>query len=399
MKIKQTPDDFIVEELDEYMVNQNGKYALYKLTKFGITLIDTINSIAKLFDVPKSSIDFGGIKDRYAKSTQIVSIKEGPKKDLIHSNFTLRYISNSLNPIKKTSFSKNFFRITIRDLIKSDIKKIYQGVDQILKYGCPNYFDEQRFGSLRGCNEFIAKRLILKDFENALKIAICSFSRQDRKKKKDIRKKINKLWGEWNRIEQHIPKNCMETKIIKFLKDHPHNFAKAFELLDAKLRNLYLCAYQSYLWNRCLSEIITQNCPPDEIIPYKSKILGKIVFYKTLDNKTNSFLSNLEIPLLTKTTQFNENIVQHTMQKILQSEGITQKDLRLKKLKKTYFKKAQRKAIVRPEDFCIDDATDDELNEGKSKVILSFKLPKGSYATILIKRLLPAYKTRTERLQ
>ena len=45
-----------------------------------------------------------------------------------------------------------------------------------------------------------------------------------------------------------------------------------------------------------------------------------------------------------------------------------------------------RDAIVAPAGLKAS-ADDDELNAGRKKLTLSFELPKGSYATILVKRL------------
>jgi tRNA pseudouridine13 synthase len=59
-------------------------------------------------------------------------------------------------------------------------------------------------------------------------------------------------------------------------------------------------------------------------------------------------------------------------------------DLNIKGL---FFKPYERNAIVIPEDFIINNAVNDELYPKKLKLTLSFALPKGSYATILLKRV------------
>jgi len=49
-----------------------------------------------------------------------------------------------------------------------------------------------------------------------------------------------------------------------------------------------------------------------------------------------------------------------------------------------------RRAVVVPEDLAVSAGSADELYPGRQKVALSFFLPRGSYATLLIKRLLLA---------
>ncbi|MBE3133128.1 MAG: tRNA pseudouridine(13) synthase TruD, partial [Acidobacteria bacterium] len=47
----------------------------------------------------------------------------------------------------------------------------------------------------------------------------------------------------------------------------------------------------------------------------------------------------------------------------------------------------ERAAFVRPEDLAVAAAVEDELYPGKLKMRLDFFLPRGSYATLLVKRL------------
>jgi tRNA pseudouridine13 synthase len=47
----------------------------------------------------------------------------------------------------------------------------------------------------------------------------------------------------------------------------------------------------------------------------------------------------------------------------------------------------ERRAFVRPEGLVVGGGADDELYPGKKKLQLEFFLPRGSYATLLVKRL------------
>ena len=71
---------------------------------------------------------------------------------------------------------------------------------------------------------------------------------------------------------------------------------------------------------------------------------------------------------------------------ILAQEKVEPRMFRLRKLRKTFFGKGLRDALVAPAGLKASDGAD-ELNRGRRKLALSFELPKGSYATILVKRL------------
>jgi tRNA pseudouridine13 synthase len=65
---------------------------------------------------------------------------------------------------------------------------------------------------------------------------------------------------------------------------------------------------------------------------------------------------------------------------------IVLRQLKLRHFRKPFFSRGERPAIYQPQDL-LHRLDDDELNAGRRKLYLEFVLPRGSYATILIKRL------------
>lgn len=363
MKIKQRPEDFVVRELNRIRI-EPGPFALYRLEKWDIGTIEAVRNVAQKWKIPRREISFGGLKDRHARTEQVVSIRGGPERDYEGSSFRMKYLGRSREPVGRDSFDANAFTIVVRDL--DGIPKIPETV--------PNYFDDQRFGSLRGTDgEFIGRALVRGDVEKALKLAIASPAPEDRKKTRETKTAIRDLWGRWAELKDRLPQ-VPERSIVTYLVDHPTAFGRAFELLDPNLRILLVSAYQSYLWNRTLAEHV-RALPDTYEIPYAA---GTLVFYRSLPDER---LFELEIPLLTPTSPVGE-----IERKILADEGIEQRHFRLKKLEKTFFGKGTRAAVVKPARLSTE-AGPDELNAGKKKLTLSFELPKGSYATILLKAL------------
>ena len=172
-----------------------------------------------------------------------------------------------------------------------------------------------------------------------------------------------------------------ERTVASYLAGHPGAFGFAFERLDQNLRILYVSAYQSWLWNRTLAAIV-RKLPDTYEVEYAA---GKHVFYRTIDPKSHDRLAELAIPLITPSEKFEGEIAEITSA-ILQEEKVEQRQFRLKKLAKTFFGKGRRDALMAPGGLAASTA-DDELNRGRRKMTLSFELPKGSYATVLLKRL------------
>ena len=72
---------------------------------------------------------------------------------------------------------------------------------------------------------------------------------------------------------------------------------------------------------------------------------------------------------------------------MLRAEGLTLGELKVKGMHKPFFSKGDRAACVRPAGLS-HEAAADELNTGAKKLTLRFELPRGSYATMVVKRVL-----------
>jgi len=84
---------------------------------------------------------------------------------------------------------------------------------------------------------------------------------------------------------------------------------------------------------------------------------------------------------------FDDTPLKAIYDQVLAAEGIEMRQLRVKYPRDSFFSKGERTAVVRPADFeC--DTDDDALYSGKKRLSLRFGLPRGAYATILLKRLI-----------
>ena len=74
---------------------------------------------------------------------------------------------------------------------------------------------------------------------------------------------------------------------------------------------------------------------------------------------------------------------------MIADEQLELRQLRVKYPRDSFFSKASRRAVVRPGGLSVE-AGDDEMYAKSRKLRLSFNLPRGSYATVLVKRLMSA---------
>ncbi len=375
MKIKQKPEDFVVKELNRYAIVREGAFALYRLTKWDIGTLEALRNLGRAWRLSRNQVSFGGLKDRHARTEQVISVRGGPDRNFDGSTFKVEFLGRSRDPITRASLEGNRFEITVRDL------DAVPDLEPVRRWGLPNYFDDQRFGSLRGTDgEFIGRALVKGDPELALKLAIASPSAEDRKAQRNQKNLLRQRWGDWAGLKRSASPGP-ERAIVDYLESHPGAFGHAFELLDQDLRILYVSAYQSWLWNRTLAELL-RKLPGAYEVEYAA---GRHVFVPTLTPADHDRLAELRIPLITPSQEFAGELGGITQQ-LLASEGVEQRQFRLKKLEKTFFGKGLRPALMAPAGLKASGGAD-ELNRGRQKLALSFELPKGSYATVLLKRL------------
>lgn len=319
-KIKQIPEDFIVDEIPNIKASNKGNYACFLLEKRNYTTMRVVEKVAEFLRTPLKNIGFAGNKDKNAITTQLISIKNIKKdrlKDFKQKDVSLKFRGYSNKPISLGDLEGNKFKITMRNLTEKDIKK-----KKILKI--PNYFGEQRFSRN---NKDVGKEIIKKNFKKALELII---------------------------------KNEKDEKLKEYLKKNPKNFVGALRLIPKKILMLYVHSYQSFIWNKAVE--------------------------KFLKNKNIKKIKNIKIPIAGFGTEFKNKEIEKIIKNILKKEKISLRDFIINQIPEISSEGNERNLFVEIKDlkFKIEN---DELNKGKKKCVVDFSLPKGSYATIVIKYL------------
>jgi len=292
-KIKEKPEDFYVKELIDLKFSE-GNYFYYLLKKKNMNTLDVVKILNRKFKV---DVGYCGNKDKVAVTEQYISLNK-KIKDFKEENFSLEFKGKG-NKLTLGDNKGNYFKIKVRNF-KGEITKF----DFI-----ENYFDEQRFSKQ---NHLIGKCLIKKDFKKACEL-------------------LN-----------------LEVKT---------DYVNALKKINKKILLIYIHAYQSYLFNKYLSEFLSKY--DNFKVNYS---LGEFVFLKKK-------IKNFKIPLISFDTE------EKIYDKILKKEGIKKNDFILRQFPELVNETVYRDAFVNIQNLKIKDNT------------VEFELPKGSYATIVIKKL------------
>ena len=169
-----------------------------------------------------------------------------------------------------------------------------------------------------------------------------------------------------------IKRNFKE--VCELLNLDSNNPINSLNIMNKKTLRFYLHSYQSYLFNEAVFEYLKNKHKNHKKVEYS---LGEFIFV----NKKEK----LKFPLISFDAKFNKK--DRIYLKILKKEGIELKDFLIKQIPWLIEETTYRSVFADVKNFKTLSYEEDELNPGKFKQIIKFILPKGSYATILIKQM------------
>ena len=258
MKLKQRPEDFRVEELTAAVWGETGEFAFYRLDKTGWTTPDALAAIRRRWQIDFHRLSYGGLKDRHAVTSQFLTIFRGPQRNLSHERIALTYLGRRREPFTSADISANRFVIVLRGMSDIAVSLAITSLAEVESAGLPNYFDDQRFGSVGEPHEFVAKEMVFGRFERALWLALAAPYEHDRAEMKREKALLREGWNDWPALKAKLPKGHARS-LVDYLVHHPTDFKGAVVRLRPELQGLYLSAYQSFLWNRMLAVWLTRH--------------------------------------------------------------------------------------------------------------------------------------------
>ncbi|MBI3408911.1 MAG: tRNA pseudouridine(13) synthase TruD [Planctomycetes bacterium] len=383
MILKQNPDDFQVEELTDVKPGA-GPFALYRLDKSGWTTTDALLAVRRRWHIDRRRLSFGGLKDRHAHTTQHFTLFRGPERKLTHQGFTVAYLGQVEAPFTSGNIRGNRFNLVLRAVAEEELSHALLALPQIRDFGVPNYFDDQRFGSVAG-GKFVGKAILFGQYEEALRLALAAPYGHDRGPMKKEKAALRTYWGNWTACKEKLPQGDA-SYVIDHLADRPGDYPGALARLRPELRTLYLSAYQSHLWNRMLSAWLTAHMRPDQLVLTTLR-LESVPMHRTLDPDQLALLRTLSLPLASpKATLADDDPRKPFLDDVLREENLTLEQFKLKDLKEIFFSRGERMALCLPEEMSWAPGYD-ESGPLRRALRLTFTLPRGSYATLIVKRL------------
>ena len=357
-EIKEQVNDFIVEELASHETDEEGDHLIVKLRKQNMTTMEAIDKLSNMLHISKNRIGYAGNKDKRAVTEQHISIQGVTQEDvnqIFTDEFELEVIGRN-GHIGLGNLDANRFEITVRQLQLpiNDLKNRSEKIVDEMEGKFPNYFGQQRFGSPRPITHQVGRHILQGNYEEAVWTYIAKPYDQEYK---SIRKIRDELW-ETREVEdtaEKFPKQYRYEKALLYhLTKNEEDYKGAIKRLPDGLQQLFIHAYQSWVYNRTLSHLIEEGWYEPEY----------------------------ELPLVGYKTDLKDGKPENKMQEILDEEGVSQEDFRLQDFPDLRSEGSYRRAFADFRNFDVLDIAEDDLNMNMNKMTVKFDLPKGAYATV-----------------
>ncbi|MDA1265946.1 MAG: tRNA pseudouridine(13) synthase TruD [Planctomycetota bacterium] len=386
MRLKSKPTDFKVDELlrDDYLV-ERGEYRVYKVTKRKVTSLEAARALSDLTGVGVGDVSMAGLKDRQGVTQQYMSVRRGKVVSLRDGGLEIETVGYGAHELSANDSLGNAFRLVVRELDDREVRRLHASLPDVREYGLPNYFDEQRFGNLRHNQGWVMRELIRGGPEAALKRLLTAVSDHDDRRSMAFKSALHRHWGDWHTCRDIAGRFGQHHSVFEHLKQHDE-FAGAFRHVATRIRLIHLFAWQSHLWNRALAAHFDRACSESERFTMRARE-GKLVFPKGELPLPPTWGGMLPLPgerlqgveLADQRELFAAALKPHKVHPDqLDSRGVPGLAL-----------KADPRAVrVIPGDLRVRPSEPDPLHRGKDMVRISFTLPRGSYATLVVRRLI-----------
>jgi tRNA pseudouridine13 synthase len=384
MKLKQRPEDFSVNESWRFDPDPRGQWFVYLMDKQKQSTFEAVDRICAAAHVNRADVTYCGLKDKQGRTSQLVAVR-GKQVELQEPDLRLKPLGRTAKPLSAENTTSNRFAVTVRDLSQEDVARIPVAVAEVKRIGVVNYFDSQRFGSLKHGQGFLVKDLMRGDAEAALRNYLARPSELDRTSDAKVKQFWKDHWGEWERRNPY-PGAERYAPVLRWLRLHPKDHLGAFLRTEPRWRALQVFAYQSWLWNEGVKQYLREVVGVSRLasIQYQA---GTLLFPRSLDAEQARLLRERTFPLLAPESRIEDPAARRAALSVLEREGMTLDSLRVPGAPQIHFDHEERPLLVHPGKLVVSEPQRDELNRGRLRVNVAFTLAPGSYATLVVKRL------------
>ena len=261
-RIKLRDDDFIVDEMPLYEPSGEGEHLYIRVQKMGLAHTELVEVLKRHFNVREDAIGAAGMKDRVAVTSQTFSIHlPGRSAEvesaaaaagaLDHPKVQVVWADWHGNKLRRGHLVGNRFSIRIRDLDPLQAPTVWRGLSELEKRGVPNHYGTQRFGYRRNTHR-LGAMVLRRDWEALVAELLGAkgswFPAHQRSQREAFDAgDLVKAKSGWGR------RDIAERRVLKALASGATP-EKAIRAVSRHMRAFWVSALQSSIFNHLLEE-------------------------------------------------------------------------------------------------------------------------------------------------
>jgi tRNA pseudouridine13 synthase len=398
---KSSPEAFRVTEISSYpRPDDAGDFTVLRVISRDWEQHELGGAIARRLGLPARSLVWAGTKDRRAVSERLASYRGAPPGaplDLPGVEIVEAY--RARDGLVLGHHYGNSFDLRVDELAAPAEEAVpaYRAVADELRAagGFPNFFGPQRFGEVRPITHEVGRWLVRGDLERAVDAYLI-----DRPKfgKEGVGDAARAAYGEHRDAARALAEFPAEYRFERLLLEHlarGHSAERAFRALPRDLRLLFVHAFQALLFNEWVSRRARSGLALDR--PVAGDHLLRIGRDGTTRSREEIPVEADNLPECTELVQRGRAAVAgplvgfgtsvgsgapgELLRGVLTDERVSPSDFRVRVAPEVASAGAWRPVLVPLPPLGI-------APEGGASVRFRFALPKGAYATVLLREFL-----------
>jgi tRNA pseudouridine13 synthase len=380
--IKERPEDFLVEEIPAYQPGGQGEHCFAVIEKRGIATLEALRRISKALGVQERDLGYAGMKDAVGVTRQTVSIPRVAPETVLALQIPGISVLSAVrhgNKLRLGHLKGNRFRIRVRGVSEGALPRAAEVIAVLEHKGVPNRFGSQRYG-VQGNSHRIGAAVLRGDFREAVDALIG-----------DPAQVSDERWrtaiGAYRRGEiaeslALFPGHFrVERELLTRLVQRPDAFDKAFNTVQPRMKRLYLSAFQSSLFDLVLDarlDRLGEVAAGDIAFKHENGACFLVQDPAAEQVRAQHFEISATGPMFGCTMMEPGGAQQELEQGVLSYEGLTPASFNLPGA-------LRMDGERRPLRVQLSEA---EVAEEEGDLIVSFSLPRGSYATCVLAEIM-----------
>jgi tRNA pseudouridine13 synthase len=396
-RIKERAEDFLVDEQPLYQPSGSGEHIYLFVEKRELSTLRAARILAAHFGVHVSAVGYAGLKDKAAITRQHFSVHVPGKRAedfpmLQHERMGVLWVDQHTNKLRRGHLTGNRFSIRIRGVPVSAVVTARRVIERLAERGVPNFVGQQRFG-YTGRNHLVGRGLLMGDAKAVLDALLAPVEGIS-----DTQHEGRVLYGRGEyegALHAFFRESRTERRVLGVLS-RGGGAAKAVRAIEREEELFYLSAFQSDVFNRVLAERLARGWFDElRIGDVAFRHVNRSVFDVTAENLDEAMRARLAAFEISpsgpmwgarmKRAGAGAGEIDEMEIEALEATGVTIEQLRAYDNRRPHRIAGERRALrIRLTDPDVEGGVD----EHGSYVRLAFDLPRGGFATAVLREVM-----------